>query len=237
MFSEMARRAMRIPPSQFDLELMQQRAQRSSPAAGAFLVGLSVRQGAPTGLAILERFKPASSPGRKNVATYVCRYLRRWLPPATTYPVLLAELAEMLSGPLTDSELIVEAGASIKPVVAMLRRHRLPVWIRPVEVKADAEDAYVGDAWRVGKGSLIETTRQVLQEGRLTFDDQMPREVRATTPSVRTVYQALLTYPFDRAPAVNEAFVAREGEYDDLVLAVALACWFGEHCRKTFWIR
>ena len=71
----------------------------------------------------------------------------------------------------------------------------------------------------------------------MTFDEQMPLAVMASTPSVRTVYQALLTYPFDRAPVANEAFAAREGEYDDLVLAVALACWFGEHCRRTFWIR
>jgi hypothetical protein len=143
----------------------------------------------------------------------------------------------MLSGPLAKSDLIVEAGSSIKPVVAMLRKHRLPARIRPVEVRVSAEDDYVVDAWKVGKGSLIETTRQVLQEGRMTFDEVMPVEVMASTPSVRTVYQALLTYPFERVPAANEAFAAREGEYDDLVLAVALACWFGEHCKKTFWIR
>jgi hypothetical protein len=158
--------------------------------------------------------------------------LRRWLPPQTAYPVLLSELAVILSGPLANSELIVEAGASIKPVVAMLHKQRLPAFIRPVEVKGNAEDAYAGHVWKVGKGSLIETTRQVLQEERMSFDEQMPAEVMATTPSVRTVYQALLTYPFERAPAANEAFAAREGEYDDLVVAVSLACWFGEHCRR-----
>jgi hypothetical protein len=88
----------------------------------------------------------------------------------------------------------------------------------------------------VGQGSLIETTRLVLQEERMSFDEHMPAAVMATTPSVPTVYHALVTYPFDCAPAANEAFAAREGEYDDLVLAVALACWYGEHCRKTFWI-
>lgn len=143
----------------------------------------------------------------------------------------------MLQGPLEWSDLIVEAGPSIRPVVAMLRKHRLRAHIHPVEVKVSAEDTYVGDAWRVGKGSLIETTRQVLQEERMTFDEQMPLEVMASTPSVRTIYQALLTYPFERAPSANEAFAAREGEYDDLVLAATLACWYGEHCRKEFWIR
>jgi hypothetical protein len=81
----------------------------------------------------------------------------------------------------------------------MLRKHRLPALLRPVEVKASAEDTYVGDVWKVGKGSLVETTRQVLQEGRMTFDEQMPPEVMATNPPVRAVYQALLSYPFERA--------------------------------------
>ena len=145
-------------------------------------------------------------------------------------------MAAMLTGPLADCNLVVEAGTSIKPVVAMLRKYRLPAMIRPVEVKSGAEDAYVGDAWKVGKGSLIETTRQVLQEDRMTFDERMPREVMATTPPVRAVYQALLTYPFERAPAANEAFASRDGDYDDLVLAVALACWYGECCQRTFWV-
>jgi hypothetical protein len=119
----------------------------------------------------------------------------------------------------------------------MRRKNRLPALIRPVKAKTSAEDGYVGDAWRVGKGSLIETTRQVLQEELMSFDEQMPPEVMATTPSVRTIYQALLTYPFDRAPAANEASASRAGEYDDLVFAVSLACWFGGHGRRTFWVR
>jgi hypothetical protein len=68
----------------------------------------------------------------------------------------------------------------------------------------------------------------------MAFDDRMPPEVRTTTPSVRTVYQALLQYTFNKAPAANEAFASRDGDYDDLVLAVTLACWFGERCQRTF---
>jgi hypothetical protein len=236
MFSDLARRALAAPPSSFDLALRQSPARRSAPDASCYLVGLSVSQGAPTGIAVLEKFKSPDQRGRRSVATYACRYLRRWLPPATAYPILVSELAAMLTGPLVDCNLVVEAGTSIKPVVAMLRKYRLPAMIRPVEVKSSAEDAYVGDAWKVGKGSLIETTRQVLQEDRMTFDERMPREVMATTPPVRTVYQALLTYPFERAPAANEAFASRAGDYDDLVLAVALACWYGERCQRTFWV-
>jgi hypothetical protein len=236
MFSELARRALAIPPSSLDLAVRQSPARRSTPDAGTYLVGLSVSQGAATGIAVLEKFKPPYQRGQRPVTTYACRYLRRWLPPKTTYPVLVSELQAMLTGPLVECNLVVEAGTSTRPVVALFRKHRLPALIRPVEVKTSAEDAFVGDAWKVGKASLIETTRQVLQEERMTFDEQMPAEVLATTPPVRTVYHALLTYPFERAIAANEAFAAREGDYDDLVLAVCLACWYGERCQRTFWM-
>ena len=114
MFSELARQAMRRGPSQFDLDLMQQRARRAAAQKRVLLIGLSVSQGAPCGIAVLERFKPPTASGARRLATYVCRYLRRWLP-ATAYPVLLSELAEMLQGPLEWNDLIVEAGPSIRP--------------------------------------------------------------------------------------------------------------------------
>jgi hypothetical protein len=230
--------AAHVPPSRLDLDVRQgqERVSADDDGSSSFLVGLSVSQGAPTGIAVLEKVKPPARRGQRSVATYYCRYLRRWVPPDTAYPILVEELQAMLSGALRNCALVVEAGTGLRTVVSMLRTNRLPARIHPVEVKTSAEDTHVGDAWRVSKGSLIETTRQVLQEERMVFDECMPAEVMATTPPVRTVYQALFTYPYDRATVVNEAFAARDGEYDDLVLAVALACWYGERCQRTFWI-
>jgi len=178
-----------------------------------------------------------AEPSRKG-RRYACRYLRRWLPPATAYPTLVGHLTAMLTDtPLSGQDLVVEAGPGIQAVMTYLRKHRLPARVRPVEVQASAADGFVDDMWRVAKASVIETTRQVLQEDRLVFDDRMPPEVMATTPSAQTIYQALLAYPFNKTPAANHAFASREGADDDLILAVGLACWYGEHCRKTFWIR
>jgi hypothetical protein len=238
MFSQMARHAFAGPVSSFDRELHRSQPVRlgSDTGTSRYLVGLSVRQGAPTGITILQKFKTPSPCGRRSVATYTCRYLRRWLPPHTAYPILISELETILAGLSGECNLVVEAGTGIKPVVALFRRHRLPARIRPVEVKVSAEDGFVSNTWKVGKGSLIETARQVLQEDRMTFDERMPQEVLATTPPVRTIYQALLNYPFEQAPAANEAFAARDGDYDDLVLAVALACWYGECNQRELWI-
>ena len=57
-----------------------------------------------------------------------------------------------------------------------------------------------------------------------------------TTPSAQTIYQALLTYPYNKTPAANDAFAFRDGAVVDLILAVALACWFGERCRRELWM-
>jgi hypothetical protein len=139
--------------------------------------------------------------------------------------------------PLRGQDLIVEAGPGIQAATTYLRKQRLPARVRPVEVQASAADGFVDGTWRVAKASVIETTRQVLQEDRLVFDERMPPEVMATTPSAQTIYQALLAYPFNKTPAANHAFASREGADDDLILAVGLACWYGEHCRQTLWIR
>ena len=138
-----------------------------------FLVGLSVGQGLqPSGVAVLERLPPSRPGGSRS---YACRYLRRWLPPDTAYPSLVANLTDMLSSPaLSGSDLVVEAGPGIKAVMAFFRKHRLPARLRPVELKASAEDGHVEGIWKIAKASVIETTRQVLQEDRLVFDDRMP---------------------------------------------------------------
>jgi hypothetical protein len=225
------------PLSSFDWELRQQLAAKPLAAPERdFLVGLSVGQGLqPSGITVLERL-PASRPGGRR--TYACRYLRRWRPPATAYPTLVADLTAMLCGTaLTDCDLIVEAGPSVKVVVGYLRKHRLPARIRPVEVRGSAEDGYSEGLWRVTKASIIETARQVLQEDRMIFDEGPAPEAQATTPSAQTIYHALWAYPYNKPPAANDAFAARVGADDDLIVAVALACWFGEWCRRTFWIR
>jgi hypothetical protein len=238
LFSYLARRALSAPISSFDRDLLLQQVDQTSeqPPKPEFLVGLSVGQGRqPTGIAVLERH-PRSRPGESR--NYTCRYMRRLLPPATAYPILVKTLTTMFCGTqLTGQDLIVEAGPGIRAVVAYLRKQRLKTGIQPVELKASAEDAFVDGLWRVTKASVIETTRLAIQEGRLVFDDQMPPKVIATTPSAQTIYQALLNYPFNKTPAANDAFASREGADDDLILAVALACWYGESCRREFWMR
>jgi hypothetical protein len=64
----------------------------------------------------------------------------------------------------------------------------------------------------------------LLEQRRIEVADGMPESVtlKAELGSFRTKISA----------AGNDQYGAwREGEHDDLVLAVALACWYGEHGR------
>jgi hypothetical protein len=231
-FSDMARWANRGFVSSLDRDLLYRRPTPPAPQerAPVFLVGLSVGQGArPSGMAILERQKRGNAP-----ATYTCCYLRRW-PLATNYPSLQSYLERIFSDSrLTDPYLILEAGPSTRAILSFFRRQRLPAKMLAVEVKTSAEDRKVEGLWKVGKGTVIETARHVIQEHQLIFDEQMPPEVIKTTPTAQTVYQALATYTYNETAMVNEAFASRDGEYDDMVLAVALACWYGESSLRTF---
>jgi hypothetical protein len=64
----------------------------------------------------------------------------------------------------------------------------------------------------------------------------MPPEVMARLLPSRPIYHALSAYPYNKTPAANDAFASREGADDDLILATALACWFGECCKQTLWV-
>lgn len=235
-FSDMARQSFGAPLRGWEMEMLQRKAEEQPESRPAvYLIGVSVGQGSqPTGIAVLLK-----SGGSNGSFHYGCRYLCRRLPPQTEYPALLTHMQVMLGRPeLTDAHLVVEAGGSVQATVHYLRKHRLSGNIHAVEVKASGGASFTEGVWRLGKGTLIDTTRQAQQEGRLVFDNQMPAAIRATTPPVATVYHALANYSFAQAPAANDALAAREGEYDDLVWAVALACWFGERCQRrlNLWV-
>src|SRR6516225_3161116 len=110
MFSQFARRAFQAPLGSLEYDMLQRQVEPQPVGASPpqFLVGLSVGQGSqPTGIAILRKDKP----GSEAPATYVCRYLHRWLPPATTYPAVFAALKSMHGRPeLAECHLLVEAG-------------------------------------------------------------------------------------------------------------------------------
>ncbi len=75
----------------------------------------------------------------------------------------------------------------------------------------------------VPKKELVSTLQVLLQARRL--------RVAPALPEAQTLVRELLNFQVKITPAANETFGAwREGQHDDLVLAMAIAAWQAERC-------
>jgi hypothetical protein len=82
-----------------------------------------------------------------------------------------------------------------------------------------------GGGWRVPKRDLVAVLQVLLQTGRL--------KIASALPDADTLQRELLAFEVKITSAANDTYGAwREGAHDDLVLAVALACWRGEQNRN-----
>jgi hypothetical protein len=116
-----------------------------------------------------------------------------------------------------------------RPIVDLIRERRLPCQLFPVVITGGAaDDSYRDGYWYVAKRSLISHLQVLLQSRRLQF-------VRGIAEAA-VLARELQNYRVRVTENANETFDARHGEHDDLVLAVALASWLGERCRKQFWV-
>jgi hypothetical protein len=75
-------------------------------------------------------------------------------------------------------------------------------------------------SYRAAKVVLVSCLRVLLQAKRLRFAEGL-----AQTP---ILLKELANYRMKATPAAADLFSAREGQHDDLVLGLAVACWFGE---------
>jgi hypothetical protein len=183
---------------------------------GEFTLGLDLGQAQDyTALAILERVRVSG-----EVVEHHLRDLRRF-PLGTPYPRLVEEVAQLMEHPRIRGRttLVVDATGVGAAVLDMLRSRGLapvPVWITAGE---RAEQA--GDGWRVPKRDLVAVVQVLLQTGRL--------KLAAELVEVATLTQELRAFGVKFTPSGRDAYgVWREGQHDDLVLALALACWWSE---------
>jgi hypothetical protein len=199
----------------------------------AFVSGLDLGQAQEfTAVAVLEKTTSPDpeAPGRK-VNRYAVRHLERF-PLRTPYPQVGARLAQLFAGPpLADSTLVVDQTVVGRPALTLLRRSRIPARIRHVTVtgghRASADDR---GGWLVPKRELVGTLQVLLQARRIT--------IASTLPEAPTLVQELMSFRAKATTSTGETLDAwREGPHDDLVLAVAIAAWEGEHYRELqMWI-
>jgi hypothetical protein len=178
-----------------------------------FTLGLDVGQlRDPTALAAVRLVQ--SSPE----ALFRCGHLER-MPLNTLYPDIVAHVGSVLrTAPFRgNSELVLDATGVGRGVIDMFKQEG----IRPicVTITGGNAESYVKDSGEhhVAKIILVTRLQQLLQSGRL--------EIQADLPTAKILETELQDFRADYTDSGLLKFNAREGQHDDLVLALAIAIW------------
>jgi hypothetical protein len=113
--------------------------------------------------------------------------------------------------------LIADATGVGQPVVDLLEREDLPCRIWPVTITGGASEGMSKGTYRVPKRDLIIGLQVRLQAGEL--------QIAAGLKEGAALVRELADMRVQMTSGGREKYGARSGEHDDLVLAVALACW------------
>jgi len=182
-----------------------------------FILGLDLGQVKDyTALGVLER-DGSSKQDRK----YQLRRLER-LPLGTTYPAVVTHVKELMEKePLRGHVLLVVDATGVGlPVLDLLDQEGL----RPIgiTITGGTEATYVGRGYHVPKRDLVTNLQVLAQSGRL--------KVAENLPLAHIFVNELLKFKVEINKRGHDSYEAwREGVHDDLVLAVALAAWYGQH--------
>jgi hypothetical protein len=202
-------------------------AEAAAEARPVFFAGLDLGTRAdPSAFSVVEAGPPAeATPGGKRRRRYVVRFLRRW-PLKVDYADVVSEVVEMFAEPpLAGSPLLIDGTGVGVAVVQLFRAARpeaklIPVTITGGIVARAARDGASG--WNVPKRDLASVLQALLGTGRLKvapgleLGKELAKEMQTFTVKVNINTGA-------------ESFEAwREKDKDDIVLATAMPCWYGE---------
>ena len=139
----------------------------------------------------------------------------------TAYPEVARQTAAIVEDPRTGKapDLVVDATGIGAPVVDVLRDEGLS----PTEVSITGGKSVTrdGKSYGVPKADLVTTVQTLLQTGRLRVSEALPLS--------RQLAQEMKLFRVKVTESGHARFEhAAETDHDDLVLACALATWYGE---------
>ena len=180
----------------------------------------------PTALAVVEwteyagAWDAAAFEHRKETSLSL-RYLER-IPLGTPYPEVVYRVGCMMrSRQLAggESRHLVVDGTGVGPaVVDLLRQEDLQSKLWAVTITGGDTERYADGYYRVPKRDLIVGLQVLMQQGGL--------QIAAGMNEGATLVKEMAEMRVKISGSGNEQFGAwRSGEHDDLVLAVAMACW------------
>ncbi len=193
--------------------------------ASQFFMGLDLGQASdPSAIAVVERAElvgdwDAVAFARRREIEYRLRGLER-LPLGMRYPEVEERAAHLVDrvAQQGECELLVDATGVGRPVVDHLRMSGLRCKMRAVMVTGGQSERSEGGFDYVPKRDLMAGLQTLFEYGELKIAKSL-RHVEALKKEMADMRVKV-------TPAGNEQYGAwREGEHDDLVFAVALACW------------
>ena len=198
---------------------------QTMPERKDYVLGLDLGQAADyTALCVLERWRSTCKPSR-----YDCRHLERFKL-GTSYPTIverviaIANSAELKA---CQRRLVVDATGVGAPVVDLLRRAPGHPPVIAVTITGGNDVTRDGSNYGVPKRDLVSVLQVLFQTGRLKIADALP--------NAPVLLKELLSFQvkIDLKTAHDSYGAWREGTHDDLVLSVAMACWFGERAGRA----
>jgi terminase large subunit-like protein len=181
-----------------------------------FIIGLDLGQMQDyTAIAVAERLGKS-----KKDRAYHLRHLERF-ELGTSYPDVVKRVKELVNTePLKrNAKLVADATGVGVPVVDMLWQAGLS--LIPVLITGGDSVSTSGIFWKAPKRDLITQLQVLLQSGRLKIAEGLPESL--------TLINELLAFKVKITASANDTYgVWREGVHDDLVLAAALAVWWGQ---------
>jgi hypothetical protein len=189
-----------------------------------YYLGLDLGQSQDyTALCILEQVQQSE----ETQPNYRIRYLER--PQlGTPYPAVVENVSKIFnSEKLKDkSTLVIDQTGCGRPVYDLFDLAGL----NPIGISIHGGDAvtHEGNSWRVPKRDLVACLQVLLQNGRLKVSKKLKLEP--------VLSREMLNFKVKIDPkTAHDSYSSwREGDHDDLVLAVALASWYAEHGPKPF---
>ena len=159
-----------------------------------------------------------------ELVDFQLRYLER-LALGTTYPRIVERVEEIVRRlPSGGWRLAVDATGVGAGVIDILEQAAL----QPIAITITGGDSVQGEGrrWRVPKRDLVAVLTVAFQAGRLKIAEALPL--------AGVFAKELLNFrvKIDARTAHDTYGSWREGEHDDLVLAVALACWQADRSCK-----
>src|SRR5271165_2718 len=183
-----------------------------------FYIGVDLgKKRDPATVAIVEKQEADRIWMRPVYTELLVRHLER-LPLGTPYPAVVERVHWMVTRLAGKCSVTVDATSMGEPVMDLMRNAGMGCELTAVTMTGGERERFDGRGWNVPKQNLISGVQVLLEQGELKI-------ARGMREAGRLVKELTDMRAVARARGRLRLGADGYGEHDDLVIAVALACW------------